>query len=152
MLNKIIFIIMTGSFIITYLDDIETGGDYIDISRNGVFVKRIYNQIEDLYSTPLVVNDVVSVTYVPFNGFTSEFTLTRRDYTTDAEGDDNGIKETVIASDIPLTTYTFTATTVNNAYDFVYMFENNVQSNFQIWTEASEPIMTENDEYINQQF
>ena len=42
MLNKIIFIIMTGSFIITYLDDIETGGDYIDISRNGVFVKRIY--------------------------------------------------------------------------------------------------------------
>lgn len=145
---------MTGSFIVSYIDDIETGGDYLNIFRNGTLAKRIYNNINHLYSIPLVVGDVITVQYVPFSGFTSEFDLTRRDYTTDGEGNNKGIQETIIADDIPLTTYTFTATTINgyNVYDFEYILENSVQSDFQIWTEASEPIMTENNDYINQQF
>ena len=50
--------------------------------------------------------------------------LIRRDYTTDDVGGDNGIKENTIVSNVGFSTYTFTATTVNDAYDFEYLFGN----------------------------
>lgn len=143
---------MRGSFIVYYLDDLEEGGDYLNISSNGVLLNRIYRTSEKLYTMPIYVGDVITVEYVPFSGFTSEFDLTRKDYTTDDVAGDRGIKTTSIVADQPLTIYSFTATTVSDAYDFEYIFVNSVQSDFQIWTEASEPIMTENDEYINQQY
>lgn len=143
---------MTGSFIISYLDDIEFGGDYLDVSVNGSLKKRLYNYTQNLYSVPLGIGDVVTIQYVPIGGFTSNFDLIRKDYTPDNYNDDKGIKETIIASAETLTTYTFTATTINTAYDFEYVLTNGVISDYQIWTEASEPIMTQNDEYLNQQF
>lgn len=143
---------MTGSFVITYLDDVLIQGDYLNVYKNSNLVKRIYNEVNDLYTIPLLVNDVVTLEYVSVSGNTNDYSITRRDYTTDDENGDNGIKETFIDGSINLTSYTFTATTVNNAYDFVYLMENDIISDFQIWTEASEPIMTENNDYLNQEY
>ena len=52
---------MTGSFIISYLDDIEFGGDYLDVSVNGSLKKRLYNYTQNLYSVPLGIGDVVTI-------------------------------------------------------------------------------------------
>lgn len=137
---------------ITYLDDVLIQGDYLNVYKNSNLVKRIYNEVNDLYTIPLLVNDVVTLEYVSVSGNTNDYSITRRDYTTDDENGDNGIKETFIDGSINLTSYTFTATTVNNAYDFVYLMENDIISDFQILTEASEPIMTENNDYLNQEY
>ena len=98
---------MTGSFIVSYLDDIEFGGDYLNISLNGTLQKRLYNYTTELYTIPLEIGDLVTIEYVPFGGFSSEFSLIRRDYTPNNEDADDGIKDTVIISAQPLTTYSF---------------------------------------------
>lgn len=143
---------MRGSFLISYQDDIEYGGDYLNVYSNGVLLKRIHTDINKLYSIPIYTGNVITFEYVPLSGFSSDYDLIRKDYTTDDVGGDLGIKTTLISVGGPYTSYTFTATTINNAYDFEYILTNDVTSDFQIWTEASEPIMTENDEFINQQF
>lgn len=143
---------MRGQFLISYEDDIEVGGDYLNVISNGRLLKRIYNYTNKLYSIPIYLGDIITIEYVPISGFTSEFDLIRKDYTTDDVEGDKGIKTTTIASSEPLTIYTFTATTVSDAYDFEYIMTNGVMASYQIWTEAGEPIMTEYDEYINQQF
>ena len=143
---------MRGSLLIKYEDDIEFGGDYLNIFSNGNLLKRIYNTTNKLYSIPINLGDVISFQYVPIGGFELGLNLIRKDYTTDNDGVDNGIKQTIITSGAQLTDYVFTATTISTAYDFEYILESTVVADFQIWTEASEPIMTENYEYLNKEF
>lgn len=152
MLENFIFISMRGQFLISYEDDLEVGGDYLNVYSNGTLLKRIYRTSNNLYSIPIYTGNVITFEYVAISGFTSDFDLIRRDYTTDDVSGDYGIKETSISSGDPFTTYTFTATTISTAYDFSYILTNNVSSNFQIWTEASDPILTENNDYINRQY
>lgn len=115
---------MRGSFLVTFFDEDGKGGDYIDIIVNGSIVKRIYNTTNNLYSCPLLIGDVVTVYFqnAP-NFFSSQYSITRKDYTTDDLNGDMGIKETNIVTGSNLSEYTFTATTINSAYDFNYILD-----------------------------
>lgn len=144
---------MRGQLLVSFTDFDGFGGDYIDIFVNSALKKRIYNTSNNLYSCPIYVGDVVTLTLTDLSPIVVTYlNLNRKDYTTDAEGGDFGIKETAVATNVVFTSYTFTATTVNNAYDFTYSTTNENVVQYQILTEASEPIMTEDNEYINQQY
>lgn len=144
---------MTGQLLFSFLDFDGFGGDYVDISVNSVLRKRIYDSTNKLYTCPIQVGDVVTLQLTDESPISiSYLNLTRTDYTTDDEGGDLGIKETSIASGVLFNTFTFTATTVNSAYDFTYKVSNDLVVQYQILTEAFEPIMTENNDYINQQY
>jgi uncharacterized delta-60 repeat protein len=112
---------MIGSLIISYDDFDGFGGDYLDIFVNDVIRKRIYNTSNDLYSTYLSLGDVVKIQFVDAPLFNNlQLDVYRRDYTTDDEGGDNGIKTTLVETSISSTGVTFTATTLNISYDFEY--------------------------------
>lgn len=144
---------MRGSLLISFGDQDGKGGEYIDVFANSVLLKRIYTTSNKLYSIPIYLGDVITLTLVnPVPNITTLLEIVRRDYTTDDVNGDYGIKETTIIDNIVFTTYSFTATTVNDAYDFEYLFNNTIITEFQIWTEASEPIMTENNDYLNQEY
>ena len=142
---------MRGQLLITF-DDVDeiAGGDFLDIYVNNVIQKRLYISPYKLYSCPLYVGDVVRFDLTNVAPIVITYlSLTRKDYTTDDNNGNMGIVETNIASDVPFTTYTFTATTVNSAYDFEYIMSNEGIVQFGLLTEASEPILTENNEYLD---
>ena len=144
---------MRGSFLATFLDFDPLGVEYMDVFNNGVLKKRIHVSSNNLYSIPVELGDVITVTFSnPEPDVVTLFSLVRRDYTTDDVAGNNGIFETTIIDGVPFTTYTFTVSTISTAYGYEYRFINDVVTQFQIWTEASEPILTESDAYINQQF
>ena len=144
---------MRGQFIVSLTDDDDKGGDYLDIYTNDVIQKRLYISTNNLYSCPIYVGDVVRLELTNLSPYIITYLdLVRRDYTTDDIQGNNGIIDTTITSDAVLTTYTFTATTINSAYDFEYRMSNANVVLFQILTENSDPIMTENNEYINQEY
>jgi hypothetical protein len=112
---------MRGSLLVTFFDQDGKGGDYLDISVNGVIVKRIYNPSNNLYSAPLLIGDVVTIDFVDVpTFFTDTITNNRFDYTTDDENGDMGIKETSIVVDDFSSSYTFTVSSIECAYDFEY--------------------------------
>jgi hypothetical protein len=144
---------MRGSLIISF-DDIDGfGGDYLDIVVNNVLRKRIYTNSSSLYSCPLYVGDVVNLQFSDmFNSL--NYIVTRRDYTTDDEGGDNGIKTSLVTNVISSTGVTFTATTLNISYDFEYRIElENIPPSpeFHLLTESSQPILTQNNDYLNKE-
>jgi hypothetical protein len=112
---------MTGALLITYLDTDGRGGDYLQVSVNGAINTRLYNSSSRLYTVPLSLGDVV--TLERFNlapVYANTFDIYRKNYTTDDEGGDLGIKNTTIVSSYDSNIYTFTASTIANAYDFEY--------------------------------
>lgn len=116
---------MRGQLLVSTTNFDQTSGDYLDIYVNNVINKRLYLTSYGLYSCPLYVGDVVRIEVTDVSPIiTSYLNLIRRDYTTDDEGGNNGIVDTTIAVSVPDTSYTFTATTVNSAYDFEYRLEN----------------------------
>jgi hypothetical protein len=144
---------MRGSLLITYTNDDGLGGDYLQVTSNGRILKRVYSDITKLYSIPIYLGDVITIDYVDVPPTsTLDLTLLRKDFTTDDEEGDKGIKESTVYEDSSATSVTFTATTRNDSYDFQYLLNNDVITNFQLWTEASEPILTESGAYLNQQF
>lgn len=144
---------MRGSLLVSFGDSDGKGGEYIDIFSNNILLDRLYTTSNRLYSIPIYLNDVITLTLMnPDPEVVTLFSLKRQDFTTDDEGGDFGVKETLITGNTVFNSYTFTATTINDAYDFYYVFDNTTITQFQIWTEASEPIMTENNDYINQQY
>lgn len=144
---------MRGSFLATFLDYDPYGLDWMDIFNNGILKKRINISSNNLYSIPIELGDEITVTFGnPEPEIITQFTLTRIDYTTDDVAGNNGIFETTIIDGVPFTTYTFTVSTISDAYGYEYRFINDVITQFQLWTEASEPILTENNDYINQQY
>jgi hypothetical protein len=142
---------MRGQLLITFDDiDAQIGGDFMDIFVNNVIQKRIYISPYKLYTCPLYVGDVVRFDFTNVSPIVITYlSLIRRDYTTDDIEGNMGIFDTSIATDVAFTTYTFTATTVNNAYDFEYIMSNTSVVQFGLLTEASEPILTENNDYLD---
>jgi hypothetical protein len=144
---------MRGQILINFNDDDGFGGDYLDIYTNSVLRKRIYVNSNKLYSCPVYVGDVVTFDFNNLSPYVFRYlVLDRTDYTTDDVDGDRGIKTTNIVNGLLFDTYTFTATTVNTAYDFDYVFQNTNIVQYQILTENSNPLMTENNDYINQQY
>jgi uncharacterized delta-60 repeat protein len=116
---------MRGQLLVSTTNFDQTSGDFLDIYVNNVINKRLYLTSFNLYSCPLSVGDVVRIELTDVSPLITSFlNLIRRDYTTDDEGGNNGITDTTIAIGVPDTSYTFTATTVNSAYDFEYRLEN----------------------------
>jgi hypothetical protein len=99
------------------------------------------------------VGDVLTLEFIdPTPEIVSYLNLVRKDYTTDDVGGNNGITYTTIANNIVLTTYTTTITASAYAYDFEYIMSNDNVVQYQILTENSDPILTENNDYINQEY
>lgn len=142
---------MRGQLLITFDDiDSQIGGDYLDVYVNNVIQKRLYITPYKLYSCPLYVGDVVRFDFTNVSPIVITYLdLIRTDYTTDDNNGNMGLVDTTIALDVPFTTYTFTATTINTAYDFEYVMSNSSVVQFGLLTEASEPILTENNDYLD---
>jgi hypothetical protein len=144
---------MRGQLLVTLTDNYGLGADYLNIYINSVITKRIYNTSNGLYSCPLYVGDVLTFEFIdPTPEIVSYLNLVRKDYTTDDVGGNNGITYTTIANNIVLTTYTTTITASAYAYDFEYIMTNDNVVQYQILTENSDPILTENNDYINQEY
>lgn len=101
-----------GSLILSVDNFIE----YVDVYVNGVYKNIIYSDVNGLYSIPLQLNDVVRIEYAPF----FSLRLNRRDYTTDDVNGNIGIEDTVITPFISVNSYTFTASTLSDSYNFEY--------------------------------
>jgi hypothetical protein len=99
------------------------------------------------------VGDVLNLEFVdPSPEIISYLNLVRKDYTTDDVAGNNGITYTSIVEGIPFTTFTTTITASANAYDFEYIMTNNNIVQYQILTENFDPLLTESNAYINQQY
>jgi len=117
---------MTGSLLVTFDELINDRGiDNYNVQVNSVQRDVHFTDCNNLYSTYLKVGDVVRYQLV-FDPVTQgQVSIVRRDFTTDDENGDRGIKETQITPTVTTgaTTYTvtFTATTRPDAYDFYYI-------------------------------
>lgn len=144
---------MRGSLLISFFDYERGIPDYVDISVNGNLLRRIYSASDRLYSIPIYNGDNVTVTYYsPDYATISVLKLIKKEYTSDDVDGNLGIVTTTIASGISFTSYTFTVSVTSKAYDFEYYFDNGIVTQFQIWTENAEPILTEASDYLNQEF
>lgn len=114
---------MIGSILTTYN---FTGNPTFTILVNNVTRKRIQsNKFEDLYSTDVVVGDVVDLLLQTTGISTGNIAITRTDYTNDDENGDFGKKEiavipTIVTSTASLVRFRFTVQTIAAAYDFEY--------------------------------
>lgn len=144
---------MRGQLLISLYDDDGKGGDYMNIYVNDVIQKRIYISSSNLYSCPISVGDVVKLEFVNLSPIViSYLTLIRRDYTTDDNLGFNGIVDTTILDKVTFTTVTFTASTINSAYDFEYIMSNDLVVQYLIKTQSNSNLITEGGDYINQQY
>jgi hypothetical protein len=113
-----------GSIIVSLTNDISIVGATISVNNNLVNIIRP-PQKEGLYSDTVNVGDRVQISFnTPGSVGTKYLDVIRRDYTTDDQGGDYGIRDTFITgvtTSSPLSlTYVFTATTVSSAYNFEY--------------------------------
>jgi uncharacterized delta-60 repeat protein len=119
---------MRGALLINFDELVKDFGlDYIEISVNGSIRRIRYQDTNTLYTTPINLNDVVSLSiYTSPTDLDKQISITRKDYTIDAEDGDNGIRDTFITSSSgnsnPLTV-TFTGTTTSDAYGFRYIVD-----------------------------
>jgi len=117
---------MRGALLINFDELVKDFGlDYIEISVNGSIRRIRYQDTNTLYTTPIYLNDVVSLSiYTSPTDLDKQISITRKDYTIDAEDGDNGIRNTFITSGSgnsnPLTV-TFTGATTSDAYGFRYI-------------------------------
>jgi hypothetical protein len=116
---------MIGSLILNFDELVnDLGVDYISLRVGGLFRYIRYTDVQGLYTTNLNIGDVVSMQLFssPAN-LGKQISITRRDYTTDDQGSDNGIRDTFITT-ISGTTFplslVFTATTTSDTYNFEY--------------------------------
>jgi hypothetical protein len=87
---------MRGSLLINYSEpNANTYTTYVSVLVNGVNRQVTHNEIENLYSTYIYSGDVVNVKITTTSNVNS-LDVTRRDYTTDDQGGDNGIRDTFI--------------------------------------------------------
>ena len=144
---------MRGALLLNFDEFVKDFGvDYIEVSVNGSIRRIRYQDTNKLYTTPINLNDVVSVSiYTSPTDLHKQISITRKDYTIDAEDGDNGIRDTFITSSSgnsnPLTV-TFTGTTTSDAYGFRYTIENytdgcfpnnNVAFNEQVYDSEIQP-------------
>ena len=141
---------MRGSLLMKFETIPGSTEDYYEVFVNGVLRDLHYNRASDLYSTFVNTGDVVTINslgpYAPAN-----IDVSRRDYTTNDEGGDMGIKLTPIASSI-LSTITFTVSKRDDDYAFNYLIDVTGPETFYLLTQAYQPILTESGENITQQY
>jgi hypothetical protein len=122
-----------GSLIINYLDIFPNAyNDYIQITVNGVLRDRTYNKVNGLYKTNLNIGDIVLIELTSDIILFKNITVYRRDYTTDDQSGDFGIVDSFITynnNDTTTISLTFTATTLNDSYNFEYKVSGNVGTN-----------------------
>jgi len=141
--------ILRGTLLMTMINFDDDPADYYTVYINGVIKDREYRKTFGLDSWYLYYGDVVRIEIdgtVPF--YTAG--VLRRDYTIINIGNNDGIYETDITPTISGNSITFTATTVNTAYNFEYEVELEIiDTDFVIKTESDEKIKAQNDAYIN---
>ena len=146
-------LIANGSLLINFEEYDDLNNDYIEVVINSLLVKRLYLSYDGVFTYKLNLGDVVTITvYNESPASDYEMSVNRYDYTTDEENGDEVIKVTNIINRLIISTYTFTVSTITNAYSFVYVFDNMFGRDFKIKTESNKFIMTENNVYINQQY
>jgi hypothetical protein len=117
---------MANSLIITFDELINDAGvDTYSVFVNGQLRNSDSLEIEGIYSTYLQTYDVVTISVeTSSSGMLRVVDVMRRDYTTDDQGGDNGIRDTFILSSSGTTgttfVTTFTATTVASCYNYEY--------------------------------
>jgi photosystem II stability/assembly factor-like uncharacterized protein len=112
-----------GSLILSLLDNTITSG--VTISVNNQYRDLVYIKTEGLYSTNLNYGDIVTLFFNSDpTSYNKRVDIIRRDYTTDDQVGDSGIRDTLVGSgssfDITGLTYTFTATPLDIDYNFEY--------------------------------
>ena len=121
--------LMRGSLIVSYT---EING-FEDVSKiecfvNSVARKLIYSDINNLYSTYIYEGDVVRMLLTSTSNNCS-IDVTRRDYTTDDQGGDMGIRDVFITGTTggaPSVEITFTVSPDSIDYNFEYLIQNTV--------------------------
>jgi hypothetical protein len=117
---------MLGSLIMSFDELIpDRGIDNYEVNVNGLLRDVHFTEVDNLYSTNLNPGDVVQITIIRENVPSTASTLgvSRRDYTTDDQGGDMGIRDTFITGVTGTSTslsVTFTATTIAQDYNFEY--------------------------------
>lgn len=116
---------MRGSLIMSFDELVpDRGIDNYTVSVNGILRDVHFTEIDSLYSTNLNPNDVVTITIITNSTITRSIDVYRRDYTTDDQGNDMGIRDTYITGSTSNTgttiSVTFTATTIAQDYNFEY--------------------------------
>ena len=104
-----------GSLILTSSASFTTS---INVEINGITVNRARKNLNGYYVVNLNINDIVTLI---FFGGNVNLKSVRKDYTTDEQGGDNGIRTTNIIESNNAGTYTFTATTDPSSYNFEYL-------------------------------
>ena len=142
--------LMRGSLLITF-DEFPNYSnlDNIIVTVNGQIRQIQYSNIDNLYSTYIYSGDSVTLTTTDYN----DFNVIRRDYTTDDQGGDIGIRDVFITGNTNSLSISFTATTVSTDYNFEHRINaTTTPNNANILTEDSKDILTEdNKEIITEQ-
>ena len=117
-----------GSLLLNFDELVNNRGIDVILLYVNSLVKYIrYIDTEGLYTTNLNLGDVVLIqVFSDPSNLGKQISLTRRDYTTDDQGGDNGIRDTFITSTTGITNsleLTFTATTTSDAYSFRYIID-----------------------------
>jgi hypothetical protein len=143
---------MRGSLLFTF-DQVPNyaGVDNYTITVNGQTRVLNYNNNDNLYTTYIYSGDSVTITISPE---LNDFSVYRRDYTTDDQGGDNGIRDVFITGTTGTTSVSFTATTISTDYNFEYRVGATTYTGitYNIITEDLRDILAEdNNELITEQ-
>jgi hypothetical protein len=115
-----------GSIIVSLTNDVSTSGASIFVNNNLVNIIRPPKK-EGLYADAVNVGDRVQIQFNTAGSVGTRYLdVVRRDYTTDDQSGDYGIRDTFITGVTRNIAgnliYIFTATTVSSAYNFEYRF------------------------------
>ena len=119
------YLTATGSLLVTY-DEInqETNVSQFQCFVSSVERKLIHNNTDNLYSTFISNGDIVRI-LVTTTSDNNQINVTRRDYTTDDQGGDMGIRDvyiTGVTGNSPTTLeVTFTVSPISLDYNFEYL-------------------------------
>jgi len=140
--------LMRGSLIFTF-DQITNykGVDSYLITVNGQPRVLNYNNNDNLYTTYIYSGDSVTITTSPE---LNDFSVYRRDYTTDDQGGDLGIRDVFITGNTGSYSISFNVTTSSIDYNFEYRVGGTTYTGvtFNLLTEDIKDIKAENDDEI----
>jgi hypothetical protein len=126
------YLTTTGSLLVTYNEVNELSNvSQVECFVNSVERKLIHNNTDNLYSTFITNGDVVRILITTLSD-NNEINVTRRDYTTDDQGGDMGIRDVYItgvtgnsATNLEIT---FTVSPISLDYNFEYLISATVNS------------------------
>lgn len=118
---------MRGTILVNYEEFYDGRGlDNITVTVNGQVRKVIHNDTTKQYSTYVNTGEVVTIAISSISNIYKVISVLRNDFTNDDEDGDLGIKQTSIGSSAGYgssVSYTFTASTINAAFNFQYILD-----------------------------